>query len=272
MKPNIFESVPRSTLLATFAALIALILWLTGISLALVSFTDNNAAPYSCWNHTISELGFPFASPLTWLFNGAEFITGLMLLPIMYALGAQLRTSLGYVATGFGCVTCLAMSSVGIFGLKQDFSHAPYVFIRFLTLHDYISGAFFLGWLITVTLFTIIFSCRWRDSVSRLMALAGSVCWLLTPAGFVVAIYANPMQAPLIKDLRDPALRAMFYSPTSSSVLSPWFDSHRPHIWWPAVLEWSVAWSVLLWCGMALIFLWMKTRRIPTATAASILS
>ena len=129
MKPNIFESVPRSTLLATFAALIALILWLTGISLALVSFTDNNAAPYSCWNHTISELGFPFASPLTWLFNGAEFITGLMLLPIMYALGAQLRTSLGYVATGFGSPFCfipISLSGRGRRGLKRKFVVHPF--------------------------------------------------------------------------------------------------------------------------------------------------
>lgn len=57
------------------------------------------------------------------------------------------------------------------------------------------------------------------------------------------------MQAPLLKDLKDPAFRAMLDSPTSSSILTPWLDSHRPPIWWPAALEWGLAWSMWLWHG-----------------------
>ena len=260
IKFNAFESVPRLTLLATFAALIALVLWLTGISLAVVSFNHSNAAPYYCCNHVISELGFPFASPLTWLFNGTLAIAGLMLLPISYALGAHLRTRLGYVAAGFGILTCLAISGIGMLGLKQDFLHSSYVFMSFLKIHLAVADVFFLGWFLTVTLFTINFCRRWSDSVSRLMAFAGFINWPFYPALFAVAIYANPMQTPLLKDLKDPALRAMFFIPTSSPILSPWLDSHRPHIWWPAALEWGLAWSVLLWHGIALIFLWKKTK------------
>jgi len=261
MKPKALESVPRLTLLATFAAFIGVVLWLTSIHFAVVSFNHNNTVPYSCWNHVASELGFPEASQLTWLFNATIAVAGLMLLPTIYALGVHLRTRLGYVAVGFGFFALLSISGVGMLGLKQDFSHSPYVFMRFIKIHLAIADAFFLGWLVTLTLFTIIFCRRWKDPVSVLMAFVGIICWLLYPVFFVVAIYANPMQAHLQKDLKDPTFRAMLDSPTSSSILSPWLDSYRPHIWWPAALEWSLFWSVLLWHGVALIFLWMKTKR-----------
>jgi hypothetical protein len=260
VKPHSFESMPRLTCLATIAAFISVVLWFVGISLAIISFNHNNAAPYSCWNHVISELGFPYASRLTWLFNGTLAIGGLLLLPTLWALGGYLRTRLGYVAAGFGFVTCLALSAVGMMGLKQDFLRAPYVFLRFLRMHLAVADIFFLAWLVTVTLFTVVFCRRWKDPASRPMALVGIICWLLYPTFFVVAFHANPMQAPLLKDLKDPAFRVLFNSPTSSSMLTPWLDSHRPPIWWPAALEWGLAWSMWLWYGTALIFLWLKAK------------
>ena len=252
---------PRLTLIATIAALISVVLWVTGISLAITSFNHGNAVPYSCWNHVASELGFPYASRLTWLFNGTLVIASLLLVPTLYALGAYLRTRLGYVALGFGFFTCLAVSAIGMLGLKQDYLHAPYFFLRFLTMHLAVADAFFLGWLVTVTLFTIIFCRRWKDPAARPMAVVGILCWLLYPMFFIVAFYANPTGAALVKSLKDPAFRAIIDAPSSSPILSPWLDCHRPPIWWPAALEWMLAWSLLLWHGLALVFLWMKTKR-----------
>jgi hypothetical membrane protein len=260
VKAIAFDSMRRVTMLATLAALMSAVLWFTGISLTIISFNHSNAAPYSCWNHVISELGFPYASRLTWLFNGTLAIGSLLLLPTLYAVGAYLRTRLGTVAVGFGFVTCLALSALGVFGLKQDFFRGPYTFLPFLKMHLVIADLFFLGWLVTVTLFTIIFYRRWNDPASRLIVLVGILSWVLYPIFLIVALHANPMQAALMKDLKDPAMRAMFKSPTSLPILSPWLDSHRSPIWWPAALEWALAWSIWLWHGAALVFLWMKTR------------
>lgn len=242
----------RLTWLATIAVLISAVLWVIGISLAIISFNRSNTVPYSCWNHVISELGFPYASRLTWVFNGTVAIGGLLLLPTLYALGAQLRTRLGTMAVGFGYVACLSVSAVGMMGLKQDFSHAPYIFLRFLKVHLAISDVFFLGWLVTVTLFTVVFYRRWEDPAARFMVVTGMISWSLYPVFLLVAIYANPMQAPLLKSLRDPAFRAIIEAPTSSAVLSPWLDCHRPRF--IGRRFWSGAWSGR--CGFGLVRRW----------------
>jgi hypothetical protein len=254
-------SVPHSTMLATITFLSGIVVWLTGTGFAIVSFDHQNAQPYSCWNHVISELGFPFASPLTWLYNGALALSSLMLLPIFYALSVHLRRPMTYVASGFGSAAYLALSGVGILGLRQDLRHAPYIFMPFYRLHMALAGACYLGWLVAMALFAILFCRRWKDPASRPMALVGIACCLVYPTFFAAVLHPNPMQAALAKDLRDPAFRAILNSPSSVPILSPWLDLHRPHIWLPAALEWIWAWSMLLWAGTALVFLWTKTAR-----------
>ena len=260
MKTVIFESMPRSTLLATLAGFIGAVLWFTGVSLAVVSFNHHNATPYSFLNHAASELGFPGASSMTWGFNGAMAIGGVALLCIHYALGVQLRAPIGYAAVGYGFGASLALSGLGLFGLRQDFLQSPYVFLQFLNIHLAIAGVFFFGWLVTVTLFTTVCCLRWKDSASRRMALMGIFCSLVA-ATFLISIFcANPEAASLQKDFDDPAFMDSIKSPTTSSMLTPWLDSHRPSVWWLAVMEWSVIWSMLLWHGMALVFLWTNKK------------
>jgi hypothetical protein len=61
-------------------------------------------------------------------------------------------------------------------GLKQDFLHGPYIFMRFLKIHLAVADVFLLGWLVAVTLFTIIFYRRWKDPAARPMAQVGILC------------------------------------------------------------------------------------------------
>jgi hypothetical protein len=254
---------PRLTLLATISAVVGVAILFAGVSLAIVSFNHSNAMPYSCWNHFISELGFPGASQWTWLFNGTLVISSLLLLPALYALGKHLNTRLGYVAAGFGYAACLGACCLGLQGLNQDFSQTPYIFLRFLIIHVMFAAMFWDGCLVALTLFTIAFCRRWKDSASRFMALVGIICWLAYLATHFALIYANLLWAIIKKDLQDPAFRAVLKAPTSTPIWLPWLDSHRPRLWWPTVFEWGLASSVLLWLGLALIFLWMKTRREP---------
>jgi hypothetical protein len=249
------------TRLAGFSALIGALLWFVGNSLAIASFNQSNAVPYSIWNHTISELGFPRASSTTWLFNATEVLVGLMLLPTYEALRRALSRRFGSIAAVCGFVTWLTLSAVGILGLKYDLVRTPYRPLPFLMRHNEVAAVFFLGWLATVALFTNIFIRRWRDPYCRLVASAGIACLLLPPIFLWVAVYADPMQASLKSDLREAAIWNGLVSPTSTAVLSPWWDSHRPRIWWPAVLEWSLAGSIFLWHGTALLFLWLQPER-----------
>jgi hypothetical protein len=257
------RNVPRSTWLATVAASIGVLVWLNGVHLAVVAFDSHNAVPYSRWNHVISELGFPFVSPLTWVYNGTLAASSLLLLPTFYALSTHLRTGLGYVAAGFGTISCLALSGVGIFGLRQDIFYSSYIFMRFYRIHMALAGVCYLGWLVAMTLFAIQFFRRWKDPATRVMAIAGILCCLVYPAFFIAVRSSDPMQAALAKDLRNPAFKASLNSPGSVNILTQWLDLYRPHIWWPAALEWVWAWSMLLWLGAALVFLW--TRRSATA-------
>jgi len=253
-------SVSRSTWFATLAALVAVVSLFTGISLSVISFNHNNLMAYSCSNHAISELGFPYASPMTWVFNGAVAVGGLMFLPMLYVLGMNLRMRSGYVGVGFGFATFLALSGLGMFGLEQDFLHSQYVFIRYFRIHMALSGVFFLGWLATIAAFTIAFCGRWKESISRVMAIVGIISCLVFPTAMIVSIYSHPMETALQKDLTDPAFRARLAAPTSSPILSPWLDSHRPHFWWQAFMEWCLAWSGFLWFGTALVFLWTRPK------------
>ena len=263
VNPTPSESSRRSrrlTQVATITAFISAVLWCIGMPVAVVSFNRSNTVAYSCWNHVLSELGFPYASRLTWVFNGTLAIGGLLLLPTFYALRNCLQTWLGAVAKGFGVVTCLALSVLGLMGLRQDVFGGPYIFLRFLQLHLAVADVFFLGWLATVTLFTISFCRRWEDSFARPVAVVGILSMLLYPLFLVVAFFANPMSTPLRKSLADPAFRAIITAPTSAAMLSPWLDCHRPPIWWPAALEWALVLSMWIWFGMALWFLRKKTR------------
>jgi hypothetical membrane protein len=263
VESNTFKSVPRLTLLATIAAVVAVAMLFAGVSLAIVSFNHSNAKPYFCWNHFISELGFPGASQRTWLFNGTMVISSLLLLPAVYALSKHLNTRLGYVAAGFGYAACLGACCLGLQGLNQDFSRTPYIFLRFLIIHSVFAAMLWDGCLVALTLFTIVFCRRWKDPASRFMVLVGTICWLAYLAIHFAAIYTNPTWAIIKKDLQDPAFRAVFKASTCAPILSPWLDSHRPRVWWATVFQWGLASSVLLWLGLALVFLWMKTRREP---------
>jgi hypothetical protein len=189
--------------------------------------------------------------------------------PTFYTLGKHLDTRLGYVAAGFGYAACLGACSIGLQGLNQDFSQTPYIFKRFLIIHAVFSGILWGCCLVALMLFTIIFCRRSKHPASRFMALV-VICWLGYLAIHFTLINANQMWAIIKKDLQNPAFRAMLKAPTSAPILSPWLDSHRPRIWWPTVFEWGLALSVLLWLGLALIFLWMKTRRGPPTPNTSL--
>jgi hypothetical protein len=251
----------RSIRVALLSGVAAGLLWFASVAVAMAAFNRANAVPYSPLNHTISELGMPYASSLTWFYNGSEAAAGLLLLPTYLALRRSLFTRSGNVAAALGGVACLGLTALGIQGLQRDLSASSYRFLPFLTLHNEFSAVFFLGWLATAAVFTGIFLRHWRNPFCRLLALVGIGSFLLIPACLWAALYANPVQAGLVRDLKDPVFLQKLRAPASAAIFSPWLDTYRPHLWWPAVLEWSAAASFVLWQAAALLFLWKETKR-----------
>lgn len=250
----------RSIRAALLSAVAAGFCWFTGVALAMWAFNRSNPMPYSPWDHTISELGFPGASSLAWFYNSSVVAMGLLLLPTYRALRRSFATRAANVAAGFGWVACLGLVGLGLQGLYPDLMDPSYRPLWFLSLHNDLAAVFFLGWLGTVVVFTGIFLKRRRDPFGRLVAGIGMVAALLYPVSIWVALRADPMGAALARDLRDPAFVLRLKASRSAAFFSPWFDSHRPATWRVAALEWSVAGSFLLWHAMVWLYLWRQTR------------
>lgn len=251
----------RQTFVAIGAAVIGAIIWTLGISLTIASYNHSNTTPFSCSNHFISELGFPGTSCLAWLFNATEALGSLMSLPIVYLLGKQLHSRLGYVATGFGWFTFLILSGIGTLGLIPGFLYATHVPFGYLIAHNDAFLIFFVGWWVTVTLFTIAFCRYWQNRASRPLAVAGMMCWLVSLLLGVSGVFAlQHLKGTQGTSTNDPIVRVIFDSQASPQMINAWTESHRPHVSWPAIMEWGLLGSVFLWHGLALVFIWMKTR------------
>jgi hypothetical membrane protein len=260
LKIESFESHSRFTRFATLGALLGAALLAAGISFAIVSYNHNRALQtYSPVNHAISELGFPAASRLTWLFNGTVAIGGLLLLPVNFALAARLRTGLGHAAARCACLGALSLSGLGLFGLRQDFLQTPYLIGPYFRIHMIFAGVFFLAWSAAISLFTIAFCRRGRDSASRLMALAGIMFCVVFGALLLVTICLDPAQMASFKDFKT----FLQSPPTTAPILSRYLDAHRPRIFWQMVTEWTWAGLVLFWHIAAVTFLWRRNAEMP---------
>src|SRR5471030_273227 len=211
----------RQAFVAILAASIGAVIWSLGISVAVVSYNHSHATSFSCWNHFASELGFPGASRRAWVFNATEAFGSLMSLPIVYSLGARLHSRLGYVASGFGLLTFLTASGIGALGLSPRFLFANHVTSEFLQAHNATAVVFFIGWLVTVILFTRALGGRWQNRASRPLVVAGALCCLVSLSFAGCGAYAL----------------------------------QHARVTWPAIMEWVLLGSVFLWHGLILIFL-----------------
>jgi len=255
---------PHSRLTWFAAAGVALMIALLCIAFPLeaAAFNRSNAVPYSCLNHLTSELGFPFASPSTWLFDISLTLTGVLVLPALYAVQRRLKT---HAATTCGCTAFLTLTVLGLYGLSQDLKHSPDIPAHFLIIHTALTLVFFLGWLLSTALFTRAFLRQGSHPTPRLMATISLLCFLVGPVTLIVSAFNHRTEAAFLSDLRSPAFRAQLQVPTTAPTLVLWFDTHRPHLWPTALLEWCIIWSSMLWFAAAILFLWTTPRTRPHA-------
>ena len=211
----------RTAALAAIAALLGAAIVLSGIAVAIAAYNECNRVPYCFLNHFISELGWARISPMAWAFNGAIVLGDLLFAPLLYALGRHVGTRLGYAGMGLGFFTVLAGAAVGILPLDHVKPHLSAAVL------------FFLGWLGTVSLFTIAFQ---TGKFPRHLVIAGIVAILLC------AVFLALPKSDVLKAIEHPA------------------TFRRPPVWWLAVVEWAVFVSMLVWMIITARFLWRTTR------------
>lgn len=200
---------------AAVAALTGKIVLLAGIGASAIAYGELNSEPYSLSNHFISELGWVHRSPRAQWFNWSAIVFCSLGLPIIFLMGIQIRTLLGYVSLLCGASMLLSGIAVALFPMD------------YMGAHIRAAGAFFLTYFLTVTLFTIsIWLCK-RKSELRIMLPVGVLCifvalsFLVLPKGSI------------------------------SRALRNFEEFQRPDVWWLAVLEWGVLFSGLLWGAVA---------------------
>lgn len=140
--------------------------------------------------------------------------------PMMWMLGREIRSRIGYAAMVSGFVMLGSGLAVGWFPLDV------------LKAHLMAALVFFWSFLVTALLFLLAFLPRWNQRPSRWMVAVGCLAtfcllsFLIYPKESVVQFILEPEHV------------------------------ERPPIWGVAILEWSVLFSLYSWGLTAVFVLW----------------
>ena len=195
-----------------------------GIVLSSPGFEGFSSTRYSITNHFISELGWKRVSPSAHFFNGGLVVCCAAYLPMMWMLGREIGTRLGYVAMVSGFVMLAAGGAVGLFPLDD------------LKLHLIAAAAFFWSYLVTAILFSLAFLPRWNREPSGEMVAVGVIASIC-----LVSFLVFPKESA-VRFIKDPE------------------GFQRPDFWGLVILEWSVLFFVYLWGLTAIFVLWVRER------------
>ena len=182
---------------------------------------------FSFLNHFMSELGrYGVASPWAVVYNSGLFIGGALLVLFIFGCGWHFRSRLGLAAALCGILSALACSLLGFFTLNRLVSHLM------------VAYAFFFSWPLTVGLFTLLICLEQRTKWSRPLVVLGSISFVL----FVIFL-----ALPFVIGLKNIwAIDLRHYV--------------RPDVLFPAVLEWTMFFSVIAWIVLVCIDLSARQR------------
>lgn len=197
--------------LAVMSVCAGCLILFAGIVIAAVCFRTPDGAGYSPLNHFVSELGWYRYSRMAWVYNSCLFVSGIMFIPLSWALWRQSRTRLRCIAMVFGICAAIGVCLAAV--LPMDI----------IVPHLYAALIIFLGLLFSVSLFTIAF-CLDRK---------GWMSWTLVAAGILlVAICLVLMALPKHEFV------SFIKAPDSFA---------RSRLWLLPFVEWSFFASLFLW-------------------------
>jgi hypothetical membrane protein len=179
-------------------------------------FSGKQGELYSPFNHFISELGELGVSAWARFFNFSLVAAGLLLLPCCLGLGLLIPGGWAKAGMLAGFVAAISVTCVGIFPMNN------------LTPHIIAATTFFRAGLVMMILFTIAIWQQPAESavLPRTVNLAGSLAGLAY-ASFLI-LWARR-------------------TPADGETLDPDETWQRPTYWLPAVIEWAVFLTTILW-------------------------
>lgn len=215
----------RLALIAIISAALGATALFFGISKSAEAYSQVNAGIYSPANHFISELGWKGRSPGAEYFNRGLLAFCSLSIPLIVALGIQLRTGPGYTAMVSGVGMLLAGIAVAIFPLENRYAHML------------AASLFFFAFLFTMVFFTAAFYYNTKGARSIGMVAAGLVC---ITAAVTFLIFPKDSIGRALRNIQE-------------------FD--RPPVWWLAIVEWGILGSGIVWGASAavVLFRWLPS-------------
>lgn len=192
-------------------------------------YHGKNGEGFSFLNHFMSELGLYRLSPWAVVYNSGLFIGGGLLLVSILGVGWQYRTRLGVAATVCGVLAGVSCSLLGFFPLNR------------LVVHLSLAYTFFVSWPVTVGLFCLLPSRQARSRLTRPLLVLGGISFLLFIV-FLALPFLYGLHRLWAVDLRTYV---------------------RPAFLFPALLEWLMVSSVLVWIALACVDL-LHHKRLST--------
>ncbi len=170
---------------------------------------------YSILNHFVSELGHVGVAQAAPVFNAGLILGGLLLLPFIIGLALSLNSRCSKLAMVAGIIAAVSATLVGLFPMNV------------LRPHIVAAMTYFRFGLLTIVLYGVAISRQPHGSevVDR------RVNWIGALAGLAYASF----------------LGYMGFSRAGPSQFDPSTLSFRPTVFLPALMEWAVLISTLVW-------------------------
>jgi hypothetical membrane protein len=194
-----------------------------GMLLSAVTYSGTQGQPYSPLNHFVSELGEVGVAELSVTFNWGLIIGGLVTIPFMAYLAAQIKSWIRWPLGLIGILTALFAVLVGIYPMN------------YIDPHTVAALTFFQLGVLTSMLYSLVILFSKRHPFPKWLAIPG----LLYVVTFVWFSFF-PDLIPMDIDFRGGM---------------EGFAANRPDVLPLTVIEWIMVLAILLWILLMGIFL-----------------
>lgn len=199
------------------------------VLLTALAFSGPDNSAYSVLNRKISTLGKPQYSKWAMLFNWGLQIGGFVLMVFIVSLSLYVKRRAIIVVTVAGLVMAGAVAVVGICPVTEPDCHRVAAQVTFF------SGA------VSTFSFTIVLLYSKPTKLAQ---------WLVVPSGIASAAFVAFVAI----------LAALYENPQKVFIRGPLGDV-RPVLWVPALLEWLVFTTVVIWLFTIVLDIAGRTHR-----------
>lgn len=203
---------------------VGLLVIVGGLLICAIGYTGPEGEKYSVLNHYISELGYNGISRYDYVFDIALMLSGIFMATFIYGISSLFNKSIAKVLVILGLIAGLFCFLVGVFPMNIS------------DTHQLVTAIFFVSFSLVSLTYIVAVLTQKPSKLSKLtiipsvtQILSGFLFWYIV---FVADNSLTPHEELLV----------------------------RPDVWLPAIFEWSILISLLLWFLSITINLSYKTK------------